>query len=48
VYFVVLTPIGIVMRLTGRRTLVHALQGNGYWFDRRSSRPEASSMERQF
>ena len=48
VYFLVLTPIGIAMRLAGRRPLVHGVQGSGFWYDRRSDKPEASRMERQF
>jgi hypothetical protein len=31
VYFVVVTPIGLLMRLVGRRPLVHAEQGGGFW-----------------
>lgn len=48
VYFLVLTPIGIGMRLAGRRSLVHPARTNGFWFDRGSSKPEPSRMERQF
>jgi hypothetical protein len=31
VYFLVLTPAGLVMRLVGRRPLKHAPVGGGYW-----------------
>jgi Saxitoxin biosynthesis operon protein SxtJ len=48
VYFLIFTPIGVVMHLAGRRPMVHALQGTGYWFDRGADKPEASRMERQF
>jgi hypothetical protein len=48
VYFLVITPIGIVMRLTGKNPLVHTTNGGGFWFDRGSEKPEASRMERQF
>ena len=48
VYFLVLTPIGIAMRLAGRRPMVHGVHGSGFWYDRRSDKPEASRMERQF
>jgi hypothetical protein len=48
VYFLVITPIGLVMRLTGKNPLVHPANGGGFWFDRGSEKPEASRMERQF
>ena len=48
VYFLVLTPIGIAMRLAGRRPMVHGVHGSGFWYDRRSDTPEASRMDRQF
>ena len=48
VYFVVLTPIGLGMRLAGRRPMVHAVGDKGYWFDRGSAKPEPARMERQF
>ena len=31
VFFLVITPIGLVMRLAGRRPLVHAEREGGYW-----------------
>ena len=31
VYFVVVTPIGLLMRVVGRRPLVHAERDNGFW-----------------
>jgi len=48
VYFVVLTPISLGMRLMGKNPLVHKEQGSGFWFDRGSERPEPARMERQF
>lgn len=48
VYFVVLTPISIVMRLFGHRPMVHPVGSRGYWFDRGSDTPDAARMERQF
>jgi hypothetical protein len=48
VYFVVLTPISLVMRLVGKNPLVHPAQDRGFWFDRGSEKPEPSRMERQF
>ena len=47
VYFLVITPIGIAMRIAGRRPLVHPAQGGGFWHVRHET-PEASRMERQF
>jgi Saxitoxin biosynthesis operon protein SxtJ len=48
VYFVVLTPISLVMRLAGKNPLVHPTQDGGFWFERGPEKPEASRMERQF
>ena len=48
VYFVVITPIGLVMRLTGGNPLVHPAQGTGFWFARGPEKPDPSRMERQF
>jgi hypothetical protein len=31
VYFLVVTPIGLLMRVVGRRTLVHAEGEHGFW-----------------
>jgi hypothetical protein len=48
VYFVVLTPISIGMRLFGKNPLVHPSQGSGFWFERGTEKPEPARMERQF
>lgn len=48
VYFLVLTPIGLVMRLLGKNPMVHPPQGAGFWFEREAAKPEPSRMERQF
>jgi hypothetical protein len=50
VYFVVLTPIGIIRRTFGGNPLVHRAGGNGYWIERVSAHAEArrKRMERQF
>lgn len=48
VYFLILAPIGIVMRLSGKNPMVHAAGDQGYWFDRDETRPEPARMERQF
>jgi hypothetical protein len=48
VYFVILTPIGVGMRLAGKNAMVHVPGDRGFWFDRGSAKPEAARMERQF
>jgi len=47
VYFVVLTPISLLMRVMGKRPMVHPVGDMGFWFDR-GPKPEPSRMERQF
>jgi len=46
VFFVVMTPIGLLMRLFGRRSLVHKEQGGSFWAAPVSG--GRSDMERQF
>ncbi len=46
VYFVVLTPIGVLMRLVGRRPLVHPEQDGGFW--RAAPSGGRADLERQF
>ena len=50
VYFVILTPIGLVRRLFGGNALVHRKTGNSYWIARAPVDPERARrrMERQF
>ena len=46
VFFLVISPIGLLMRLFGRRSLVHREQNGSFW-----ANPESggrSDMERQF
>lgn len=48
VYFVVLAPVGIVMRVIGRNPLGHGVApGKGYWVARSGDRPKGD-MEHQF
>lgn len=47
VYFVVITPIGLGMRLFGRRPMVHREANGGFWAEHTGS-PEPSQMTRQF
>lgn len=46
VYFVVLTPTGLLMRIFGRRPMRHSLQDGGYWH--RMEGREPSDLRRQF
>ena len=46
VFFVVVTPIGLVMRLFGHRPLVHKEVGGGFWTTPASG--GRSDLERQF
>ena len=49
VYFLVITPTGIVMRLTGRDPLHRRLRdGRSYWLERKRHPDPRGSMERQF
>lgn len=47
VYFLVLTPTGVVMRRVGHRALQHAADGGSYW-QRRPQGERASDLTRQF
>jgi hypothetical protein len=46
VYFVVLSPVGLVRRTVGRHPLRHELKDDSYWHDRADAPP--SDLERQF
>lgn len=48
IYFVVMTPIGLVMRLAGRRALVHRPEADSYWIRREVPQPAGEQMQRQF
>jgi 6,7-dimethyl-8-ribityllumazine synthase len=50
VYFVVLTPVGLVRRLAGRNALVHHPRNGSYWIRRPVKEMEKTrrQMERQF
>ena len=45
IYFVVLTPTAWLMRLFGRRSLVHPEVNGSFWIERGSDAPEPSRME---
>lgn len=46
VYFVVLSPVGLVRRVVGKHPLRHRAERDSYWQDRGSAPP--SDLERQF
>ncbi len=46
VFFIVITPIGLLMRLFGRKALVHREQGGGFWMAPASG--GRSDLQRQF
>ena len=46
IYFVILTPIGLMKRIGGGNALAHKAGPTGFWADR--SQSPASSLERQF
>jgi hypothetical protein len=48
IYFLVFTPIGILMRLAGKNALVRSEQGSSFWVARSSEDKSSRSMERQF
>lgn len=48
VYFLVLTPTGLVMRLLGRRPLEHKPAADSYWIPRGRQGTGISDMNRQF
>ena len=48
IYFLVITPISFVMKLFGKRSLVHKAGPLGYWHDRAADVVEPNRMERQF
>ena len=47
-YFLVFTPVAFVMRIIGRRVLVHPSHDGTYWIEREVASPDAESMRRQF
>ena len=48
IYFLVITPIGLLMRLAGRRPMVHQAKNDSYWIERDPGKPEPAQMKRQF
>ena len=48
IYFLVITPTGLLMRSLGRDPLEHAEVGGGFWVARPEDERRSRSMERQF
>lgn len=48
IYFLVITPISFLVKLFGKRSLVHKAGPHGYWHDRASDVIDPARMERQF
>ncbi len=48
VYFLVITPMGMVMRLFGRNPMVHRAKGASYWIARQPDPNQSESLTRQF
>jgi hypothetical protein len=47
-YFVVLTPVGLLRRAFGGNSLRHAESASGFWKERPAGARRSASMERQF
>lgn len=47
-YFVVLTPLGVLRRMAARNPLVHDRTAGGFWKERPPGARRSASMERQF
>ncbi len=48
VYFVVLTPVGLLRRAFGHNAIVRNAANGSYWVDRRAEAAQKTGMERQF
>jgi hypothetical protein len=48
VYFIVITPIGILRRLLGRNPVDHSVGEGSYWVTRPAGEARRSDIERQF
>ncbi len=48
VYFLVITPIGILRRLTGNNALRARARGNSFWVTRENRGRQRADLERQF
>jgi hypothetical protein len=48
VYFLVITPMGALMRIFGKNPLVHRLDNGSYWITRKPRADQPDSMRHQF
>lgn len=48
VYYLAFLPIGLLMRLFGRRPMVHSPEDESYWVPRDPGTRQRADMERQF
>jgi hypothetical protein len=48
IYYLVITPTGLIMRALGRNPLIHAESGRSYWAARPAGRQRRSNLQRQF
>jgi hypothetical protein len=48
IYFVVIAPMGLVMRAFGKDPLAHRATATGYWITRTPDPDKANSLSRQF
>ena len=48
VYFLVITPMGLLMRMFSRNPMVHRPDAAGYWVVRKPDPDQANSLTRQF
>jgi hypothetical protein len=48
VYFLAITPIGILRRLTGHNPMRAGARGNSFWVTRENRGRQRTDMERQF
>ena len=48
IYYVVFTPVGVLMRLFGRHPLKHKATAESYWVGRPDADSTVSTMSRQF
>jgi hypothetical protein len=48
IYFGVLTPVGLIRRALGARSLQHPLRQGSYWQPRTDGPRDATALERQF
>jgi len=48
VYFVVVTPTGLVRRLAGKDSLVRPRTAKSFWISRAADAQQRTGMERQF